>query len=427
MNFKRFLQIFMLFVLPYASLTAQSFSNGMQRWTVKLVVLGPGPEIYTWWGHTGLIIEDRLQESSLFYDFGNFSFEEENFYRNFLMGRLIYQAMGFPSSIYLNYASTLGRQLDVYTLNISQDKARELNRLLKEQVKPENSHYLYHHFQDNCATRIRDYLDLALDGKLKEYSSQFPAGTFRSQFRRYSHFMFPVDFMLNYLQGRFVDQPITFWDAQFLPDELGRMLQGLNEETPVILEHQVLSVADPVYDRVPATPPPIWIKSLLWGLGCTLILMLMVFQSYRKKNTFWFYTAWTLELLSTGILGTVLFLMTRYTDHTVTYHNLNLLYTSPVSLVLLFILHSRRRGVQRFFRAIWTLLTLMLVFVIFRDLFSSTGHQNGGIAVFFLPSYVYMAILLYRERPQTLASDLPRVKVDDTAVDDTAVDDTLAD
>jgi hypothetical protein len=52
--------------------------------------MGPGDELYFWWGHIALIIEDSVTSRSRFYDYGIFSFQNDNFFSNFAFGRLLY-------------------------------------------------------------------------------------------------------------------------------------------------------------------------------------------------------------------------------------------------------------------------------------------------------------------------------------------------
>ena len=41
-------------------------------------------------------------------------------------------------------------------------------KLLADNVLPENRDYLYHHYNDNCVTRLRDMIDTALGGSSSE-------------------------------------------------------------------------------------------------------------------------------------------------------------------------------------------------------------------------------------------------------------------
>ena len=81
----RFLVIFTVFLLRGVSLLAQD-----DRITLKIVVTGPGDQLYFWWGHIALVIEDSAKGTSLFYDWWVFSFDEKDFFVDFAFGRLTY-------------------------------------------------------------------------------------------------------------------------------------------------------------------------------------------------------------------------------------------------------------------------------------------------------------------------------------------------
>ena len=50
---------------------------------VRLVTIAPSDPIYTWWGHSALIVEDLRLGISRFYNYGLFSFDQERFILDF--------------------------------------------------------------------------------------------------------------------------------------------------------------------------------------------------------------------------------------------------------------------------------------------------------------------------------------------------------
>jgi len=122
--------------------------------TIKVAVMGPGDELYFWWGHIGLVIDDARTDQSRFYDYGLFSFQNDNFFYNFAFGRLWYSS-GVSSSAG-NIASYLhtNRDVVIYTLNLSPEKREEVRVYAEQSILPENRDYLYHHFRHNCTNPI---------------------------------------------------------------------------------------------------------------------------------------------------------------------------------------------------------------------------------------------------------------------------------
>jgi hypothetical protein len=162
-----------IFLVLFLSLLSGSiiFAQG-ENLTLKIAVIGPGDELYFWWGHIALVIEDSTANASRFYDYGLFSFDNENFFYNFAFGRLLYSCgVSSTESNFGSYFKT-NRDITIYTLEIQNEKRIEIKEFANHNVLPENRDYFYHHFRDNCSTRIRDIIDMMTDGQFSaEYGS----------------------------------------------------------------------------------------------------------------------------------------------------------------------------------------------------------------------------------------------------------------
>jgi hypothetical protein len=58
---KAFLILLLIFIVSCAL-----FAEG-ENLTLKVAVMGPGDELYFWWGHIALIIEDSKADTSHFF------------------------------------------------------------------------------------------------------------------------------------------------------------------------------------------------------------------------------------------------------------------------------------------------------------------------------------------------------------------------
>ena len=132
---------------------------------IKLVTIDPGDDLPMWWGHTGIIIEDTRIGAASFYNYGLFSFEQDNFALNFIQGRLIFWVGVWDAQLALNFYARMNRTIRIQTLNLSADKKLEMAKFLAKNVLPQNREYLYDHYFDNCATRLRDLIDRMVDGQ----------------------------------------------------------------------------------------------------------------------------------------------------------------------------------------------------------------------------------------------------------------------
>ena len=54
------------------------------------MTMGPGGEVWEWFGHNAIVVEDRSRGTSIAYNYGMFSFRQENFLLRFIQGRMMY-------------------------------------------------------------------------------------------------------------------------------------------------------------------------------------------------------------------------------------------------------------------------------------------------------------------------------------------------
>lgn len=105
-------------------------------------------------------------------------------------------------------------------LPLTPEQARAVADKLCTDVEPEHRYYVYHHFLDNCTTRLRDLVDHIFDGKLKAGAEVPHPMTFRefgqSGLNEYTALLGLSDFVT----GRRLDRHPTMWEAMFHPDVL---------------------------------------------------------------------------------------------------------------------------------------------------------------------------------------------------------------
>jgi len=194
---------------------------------IKLVTIGPGVPLYAWWGHSGMIVEDRRTGISRFYDYGRFSFKQDHFYRNFAIGRLYFEIGSAPTDAYLEHYRSLDQTVRIQTLDLAPENALELAKLLDRDVAPGNNVYLYDHYYDNCATRLRDILDQFTDGALNLGAADDAGVEFRTETRRFTQHSFFFDFLLTYLMSDSIDAEMSEWETMFLPERLEQHVASL--------------------------------------------------------------------------------------------------------------------------------------------------------------------------------------------------------
>jgi hypothetical protein len=377
--------------------------------TLKIALIGPGDELYFWWGHIALVIEDAFTGRATFYDYGQFSFKNEDFFKNFAFGRLLYTCGASPAEA--NYAvyRAANRDITVYTLDIAPEKREEVRRFAEHNVLPENKDYYYHHFRDNCATRIRDIIDLAVDGQFKErYESAPGRYTLRQHIRRHMWFSPFMDWFLNFLMGQNIDQPITVWEEMFLPSEIVRDMLDFRYLDPdgaerlLVQDETVLHRAQnrPAVLDAPR-PQGLWELPIGLGIAAALILCGTLRTRRPGKYRLIFGISQSLLGLFFGGAGSVLFFMTFFTNHDYTYQNSNILFASPLLLAAVPLgavfcgggTVKKRFFAEQLLRAIWTYMFFGCILSMAITLFPGFFQQSQATQALTLPFALILSFL----------------------------------
>jgi hypothetical protein len=315
------------------------FAQG-ENLTIKVAVIGPGDELYFWWGHIALIIDDSSTGRSYFYDYGIFSFNTENFFYNFAFGRLRYSCGVSISEFNINYYKLTNRDIVIYTLDLPPETRVKVRDFAAINVLPENRYYDYHHFRDNCSTRIRDIIDLATGGQFKkQYGQETGRFTLRQQVRRHTWFSPAADWFLNFLMGQVIDTPITVWDDMFLPSEVGKRIEDFRytdsggESRKLVSSIEVLNRAQGRH-KVLDIPRKQWPRELAFSFVLSAIFGFFFFMQAKKIRAGRILAGLSMSLtgLFFGIAGLLLYFMSLFTNHDYTFQNANMLFCSPILL-----------------------------------------------------------------------------------------------
>jgi hypothetical protein len=336
--FKRTVVLFLLGIAAICILPAQADTGN--DLIIKIAVMGPGDELYFWWGHIGLIIENTRTGQSRFYDYGLFSFDNENFFVNFAFGRLWYSCgVSSTSNNIAGYIDT-NRDVVLYTLDLPPEKREEVRRKAEWNILPENRDYLYNHFKLNCVTPIINIIDEATDGQFKNQFVNEPGRfTLRQHVRRHTWFSPFIDWILNFWMGQGIDTRITVWDEMFLPSEVGKRISEFQYTDSHGVSRPLVSDTEVIY-QVHDRPAVLDIPHKQWpvelGFSLFLSLILGYFFYIQSKSTARGQVALGITHclfgLIFGVAGSLLLFMSNFTDHDYTWHNTNILFCNPLLL-----------------------------------------------------------------------------------------------
>lgn len=306
---------------------------------ISLVTFSPGDDVASWWGHGSLVVRDQRLGVERLYNYGMFSFDEKMLGR-YAMGRLeFWVAEASVQRTYQAYAS-YNRDVRIQELNLTPEQRLEISRLLADNVLPQNREYLYHHYNDNCVTRLRDMIDRATDGQLREADKAPGRMTLRDHTRRYTAVSPPMSVLLDFLMNDEIDRPITRWEEAFLPDELERQVAALQvtgadgQKAPLVAKSWAFYKSDrtPPPEEPPSYAPWMLLMGLAIG-GSAVGLMYWGRRGARLPRVLLGVEHVVVGLVL-GLPGTALFFMWLFTDHTVTYRNENLFLANPLMLLL---------------------------------------------------------------------------------------------
>jgi hypothetical protein len=317
--------------------------------TVYLLTMGPGDQVWEKFGHNAIWIHDETAHTDSAYHWGLFDFADEDFVPRFIQGRMRYAMGSFGLAETLEMYRQTNRTVWMQRLNMTPAQKQKLVDFVKWNVRPENRYYRYDYFRDNCSTRVRDVIDMALGGAIKRAATGIATNTtYRSHTSRLTQDDWPVFTGTMIGLGQPTDRPIDAWEEMFLPVQMMEHFRTLQIPTatgnaPLVLEEEI---------AVPSSraPEDSTIRRGIGGyLAIAAVLVVLAILSYmssaKGKGTGFviFATAWSLV---TGIGGTVLAFLWLFTDHLYSYRNENLFFLNPLSLVLfafLLVLLARQR------------------------------------------------------------------------------------
>ncbi|MBN2509151.1 MAG: DUF4105 domain-containing protein [Spirochaetales bacterium] len=348
---------------------------------ISLVTIGPGSPLYVWWGHTAFIITDHDEHKEYFINFGLFQFDADNFYLNFVLGKLYFMVGASNAQWEISSYKGQDRRIVRQYLNLSSEQKHILYEGIRDALKKENRVYRYDHYDDNCATRPRDLIDAALDGALGRAASSSSGLSIREQTRRFTGHSPFIEWWLMYGQGGVIDREARLWDSMFLPSAL---YQGVASVPGLVAREEIL------YDKAidaPARPgnAAYLLRPLLAGL---LLALLPLFALLIPGNTLLVKTSAIYEQVLLGIIGllgaVLLFLMTC-TEHTVVAWNFNALLNPCFALVPLCMPPGMR---ARWRKRTWSFLWVTaLVMTVIQPVFI---HKNLNVILVFMPVYTVL-------------------------------------
>jgi Domain of unknown function (DUF4105) len=366
---------------------------------VWLITAGPGDAVWERYGHNALRVLDTISGRDVAYNWGIFDFQQVDFIPRFLQGRMLYMMAPFQTQPMIDAYARADREVVLQELNLTPAQKLELRDFADRNALPENREYTYQYFLDNCSTRIRDLLDLVLDGALRSQFELQPSGTsYRYQTRRLTQLDPLIYTGMDLLLGTPTDQPLSVWEEMFLPMTLRDQLREVTvagqggTTLPLVMSDQVVVTSSRPPDP---TEPPRWFAIyLLLGLILGAVMASSATEPVRSTTVLRRTVAAVAVLWSAlgGVVGTILVLL-LFTDHTFSYWNENLFLFNPLMLVVAALIPLAGLG-ERWCAWLLTVVAIVAgiaVLGLLWQLFPGSRHQNATFFALALPAHLGLA------------------------------------
>jgi len=378
---------------------------------VFLITVGQGEPVWEKFGHNALwFVDDAGTDEA--YNWGIFDFKQPRFLQRFLTGDTRYWVDQYPGGPLINYYRQADRSVTIQRLNFTPEQAARALAYSRWNALEANRYYRYDYYRDNCSTRVRDVIDLALGGALKRATSGITTReTYRSESVRLVDDLRFTQLGINTALGEPADRPITLWESMFIPMRMRDILRGMrvpapNGSTmPVVSNESVVYESRAFHER--NAPRALWVPYLIVGLLLAFEFAAVGRLQDRGRAV---RTIFKIEVVIwsvlVGVLGVVLLLAWTSTRHVFWYRNENLLLLNPLSLWLAVVVALSGRSVRLRSSAVIlsaVIAALSLVALALKAIPMFGQHNVAEIALL-APAHVAIAIGLWRGmRPTTAA------------------------
>ena len=312
---------------------------------ISLITLGQGDQIWERFGHNFLAVEDSASGHAVAYNWGVFDFAAPDFLTRFLIGDTRYWMEANTLADVLRVYQQYNRSITVQRLRLTPAQADSLVAFLEWNARPENRYYRYDYFRDNCSTRLRDALDLALGGALRRATEPRVTNlTYRSESVRLTDEAPAAQLGIDVALGQPADVVLSAWEAMFVPMRMQEFLRDVEVPdasgalVPLVAAERVVFQARRVPERERA--PSLVAELTVVGLTLAAVIALLAHLAMRGRER----AATAMAGIAgawggiAGTMGVVLLLAWTATQHVFWYRNENLFHFNPAALALLVVL-----------------------------------------------------------------------------------------
>lgn len=317
-----------------------------------LVTVDVGNRLWDNFGHTALRVRDDATGADLLFNWGGFdaSGGALSFGLRFFRGDMDYRLFTTPAeqayALYREEERTVWEE----RINLNNAEKSRLYQRLMWNLEPGNLVYPYNYFLDNCTTRLRDYLDEALEGRISNRFIGMTETTFRQVILAHYESLSTVAMLLDIGMNSNIDRAMSEWESMFLPLSLRRQLLQMDSDVAMGGERLKLLSESRIVDEFPP-PTRQWNAYMVLVLILASLSLLLLFTAKkphysrfmdsshnprRSLSPAGYQVLGVLTLIGavfSGILGCLMLGSWFWSGHEDLHHNVNLLIFWPTDLI----------------------------------------------------------------------------------------------
>jgi hypothetical protein len=343
-----FRTFFLLALFFFASLTSFSQTDTCHL-RISLLTCGPGDELYSTFGHTGIRVIDSSQKVDVVFNYGMFDDSDPYFYLKFARGIMRYSVAAENFSDFMEEYVEDKRSVTEQELNLNCLEKINLFNSLKENLSPQNRDYDYHFYKDNCTTRAKEMIKKNA-GEQIVFKNILPAKapTFRDLIHEYldsgnhSWDKLGIDLVL----GSHLDEKATNEQAMFLPEYL---LKGFDSATiheqQLVSNKKIILASENKKSDGFSWFTPLFLFSLL-----AIIFIALSFSNSSSAQKI-LKVLDVLFFFFVGLIGLLIAFEWLGRVDKVCRNNMNILWAWPTHIVMAFLTKKKTRFIPNYFLA----------------------------------------------------------------------------
>jgi hypothetical protein len=349
----------LLLIFFFLSSFSFSMEQDIDRYNISILTVSPGKDLVDAFGHSGIRVVDNELNYDVVFNFGIYDFQAPDFYSNFVKGRPIYSLGINNYNRFFNDYKNQKRGILEHKIQISKNKKDALIRLLFENSRQENKFYVYEYFNDNCSTKVADLFIENFNDEI--FNSEINlSGKSNDSYRSLIYKMIPKNSWgslgIDICLGSIIDQDISYRQTFFLPSKFGSFLDTIESVNPEIIESKLLLKSQDVFEESSfnLTSP------LFVILFISILTILVSFRDYRNNKQTKILDILLISI--TTMIGLLISYLWFYSDHSAASQNYNILWASPLNILLFIDLFTRkkRKWILGYLKFIFIMLLLMM-------------------------------------------------------------------